>query len=153
MMDKSMVQKILDWKGYYIKDIAYFWIYHKKENMGRPFDAQYILSDLVIKSDLVEITYDQNRKLIVENPKCIDLLRDEAGSIHLVFRDFDSIETTLADSESENPQSGYYIRSKKILEDDEIRLVGHSPDISDPKSCRDQEYNNLFDTAQVILKW
>ena len=87
-----MIEVINLWKSFYLKKGSSFWIYHKNGNMGRPYDAQNTLEDISIKDDLVEITYDKYRKVLIQGPAKIELSKDKVGNIRLVFLGFDFVE-------------------------------------------------------------
>lgn len=152
-MDQQFVDKITAWRDFYLKNNSSFWIYHKNGNFGRPHDANYALEDILCCQDSVTIEYDEYRQLVINNPIDVKLSRDEAGTIHLVFTGFDSLRVTSLDYAIDNPTPGD-IKSEKIrCADDELRLVGNSPDIVSPESVSDREYQILFTRATVFQKW
>ena len=153
MLGAQMIEVINLWKSFYLKKGSSFWIYHKNGNMGRPYDAQNTLEDISIKDDLVEITYDKYRKVLIQGPAKIELSKDKVGNIRLVFLGFDFVEIVLVDYGIDVPQSGDFRHIKTQAKDDELRLIGHSPNISDPFSVTDADYQVLFMKAILAQNW
>ena len=153
MLGAQMIEVINLWKKFYLKKGSSFWIHHKNGNMGRPYDAQYTLENMSIKDDLVEITYDKYRKVLIQSPAKIELSKDKVGNIRLVFSDFDFVEIVLVDYGIDVPQPGDFRHIKTQSEDDELRLIGHSPNISDPVSVTDADYQVLFMKAILAQNW
>jgi hypothetical protein len=149
-MDQSSLTIVEAWKAFYIKDKARFWIYHKNGNFGHPLDAQHILNELVSSSDSPKVRHDYIQRLEVVQPARAFLLRDLAGSIHLVVVGFTRIRRVVADYSKESPGPSEFETIELDCRDDEIRLVGHSPDISSPATYLDKEYTVLFNQAAVI---
>lgn len=153
MLSPKLIDLISLWKNFYLKDGADFWIYHKNGKMGRPYDAQYILEKICINGDLVEITYDKYRKVSIQSPSKIELTKDKVGNIRLVFSGFQFVETVLVDYDIDDPQPNDFRRTKTESVDDELCLVGHSPNISDPFLVTDSDYQVLFKNAKLAQNW
>jgi hypothetical protein len=153
MLNAQLVDAINLWKTYYLKKGSSFWIHHKNGNMGRPYDAQYTLEQICIKDDLVEITYDTYRKVLIQNPSKIELSKDKAGNIRLSFSGFAFVEAVLVDYGIDAPQADDFRHIKTQSADDELRLVGHSPNISDPLSEADADYQVLYMKAKLSQNW
>jgi hypothetical protein len=136
-----------------LKDGTSFWIYHKNGKMGRPYDAQYTLEKICITGDLVEITYDKYRKVSIQSPSKIELSKDKVGNIGLVFTGFEFVETVSIDYEIVDPQPDDFRRIKTKSAKDELRLVGHSPNIGNPRAATDSDYQVLFNIATLNQNW
>lgn len=153
MLSREDFDVINLWKRYYLKEGSSFWIYHKNGTMGRPYDAQYILDEIAAKGDSVEISYDKHRKVVINRPQQVDLSRDKVGNIRLEFSRFEFVEVILVDYEIDTPQAGDFRHIKTQSEGDELRLVGNSPNISDPFSIDDADYQALLMRARLVLGW
>jgi hypothetical protein len=153
MMNPEAVEAINLWKNYYLKKTSGFWIYHKFDQMGRPFDAQMALDEISIEDSSVRVHYDRYREILIHKPSNIELIRDKAGTIRLEFTQFESLEKILLDYGIEAPNVTDFKHTRMQKEGDDFRLVGHSPNIWNPESETDTDYRKLFLASQLREKW
>jgi hypothetical protein len=146
-MDKSEIREIVElWTRFYGEPGRHFWIQLPTGPVERPFGNRHALFGIVISESQLEINFDSKNKLIIVEPAEVQLRRDRAGSIYLIFSGFSSYSFFL-DGSADNLHDGI-IKMSKLEE--QIQLVGYSPDMSDPGSYPDINYRRLYSNAKLV---
>lgn len=139
-MDRNSKDVKTSWETYYRKSNAVFWIHSDSPVLGRPGDAQYSLQSINITDTDLEVRFDCGHLERVGSISA-GLLRDQAGSIHLVLKGVNSLSGQL------NADTALEVLSCS----GEVRLVGMSPDIENPHAVDDSDYQALFSNSPIIL--
>jgi hypothetical protein len=146
-MVKSDIREMVDqWIKFYGKGGRHFWIQLPSGPVGRPFDNFHSLVGIVFSEDKLEVNFDSKNQIIIVEPTKALLRRDGAGTIYLIFSGFSSYSLSL-NLLGEDRR----IETVKTLNpDSQIKLIGYSPDMSDPGSYPDINYRRLFSNAKLV---